>query len=71
MRSKWKMKRMSAMLLLGCAYADGCFTAEETILAAYFRGKCIQESNLPPGRHSHRYRKPYLSFAKVVWPLLV
>ncbi|CAF3488066.1 unnamed protein product, partial [Rotaria sp. Silwood1] len=32
-----------------CAYADGCFTAEETILAAYFRGKCIQEANLPAG----------------------
>lgn len=24
---------------LGCAYADGCFTAEETVLAAYLRGK--------------------------------
>ncbi|CAG5024484.1 unnamed protein product [Parnassius apollo] len=23
---------------LGCAYADGCFTAEEMILAAYYRG---------------------------------
>jgi fatty acid synthase, animal type len=23
---------------LGCAYADGCFTAEEMILAAYSRG---------------------------------
>ncbi|UJR30710.1 hypothetical protein I4U23_018230 [Adineta vaga] len=34
---------------LGCAYADGCFSAEETVLAAYFRGKCIQEANLPPG----------------------
>lgn len=36
---------------LGCAYADGCFTAEETILAAYFRGKCIQEANLSPGKY--------------------
>ena len=35
---------------LGCAYADGCFSAEETILAAYFRGKCIQEANLPAGK---------------------
>ncbi|UJR12471.1 hypothetical protein I4U23_016646 [Adineta vaga] len=34
---------------LGCAYVDGCFSAEETILAAYFRGKCVQEANLPPG----------------------
>lgn len=23
---------------LGCAYADGCFTAEEMILSAYSRG---------------------------------
>lgn len=23
---------------LGCAYADGCFTAEEMILSAYYRG---------------------------------
>ena len=38
-------------VLLGCAYADGCFTAEETILAAYFRGKCIQEANLPAGKN--------------------
>ena len=34
---------------LGCAYADGCFTAEQTVLAAYWRGRCIQEANLPPG----------------------
>ncbi|KAK0166754.1 hypothetical protein PV327_004243 [Microctonus hyperodae] len=29
---------------LGCAYADGCFTAEETILAAYFRGSASLEA---------------------------
>lgn len=23
---------------LGCAYADGCLTAEEMILSAYYRG---------------------------------
>jgi fatty acid synthase len=34
---------------LGCAYADGCFSAEETLLAAYYRGKCIEEANLPAG----------------------
>ncbi|KAK3090166.1 hypothetical protein FSP39_009679 [Pinctada imbricata] len=34
---------------LGCGYADGSLTAEETVLAAYWRGRCIQESNLPPG----------------------
>ncbi|XP_071129497.1 fatty acid synthase-like isoform X4 [Mytilus edulis] len=34
---------------LGCGYADGCQTAEETVLAAYWRGYCIAEANLPPG----------------------
>ena len=34
---------------LGCAYADGGLTAEETVLAAYWRGRCVQEANLPPG----------------------
>ncbi|XP_055698842.1 fatty acid synthase [Phlebotomus papatasi] len=29
---------------LGCAYADGCFTAEEMILAAYCRGKVSVET---------------------------
>ncbi|CAB3365146.1 Hypothetical predicted protein [Cloeon dipterum] len=34
---------------LGCAYADGTFTPEQTVLAAYWRGRCILESKLPPG----------------------
>ncbi|XP_015126151.1 fatty acid synthase [Diachasma alloeum] len=34
---------------LGCAYADGTFTPEQTVLAAYWRGKSIDESKLPPG----------------------
>ncbi|KAL3877568.1 hypothetical protein ACJMK2_035265 [Sinanodonta woodiana] len=34
---------------LGCAYADGSLTAEETILAAYWRGRCIREAQLPAG----------------------
>lgn len=34
---------------LGCAYADGCFTPEQTVLAAYWRGKSIIDSNLAPG----------------------
>ncbi|XP_059470308.1 fatty acid synthase [Neocloeon triangulifer] len=34
---------------LGCAYADGTFTAEQAVLAAYWRGRCILESKLPPG----------------------
>ncbi|XP_063541437.1 fatty acid synthase-like isoform X1 [Cydia strobilella] len=29
---------------LGCAYADGCFTAEQMILAAYYRGKASVET---------------------------
>lgn len=34
---------------VGCAYADGTFTAEQAVLAAYSRGKAILESNLPEG----------------------
>ena len=34
---------------LGCAYADGSLTAEETVTAAYWRGYCIQTAKLPPG----------------------
>lgn len=34
---------------LGCAYADGTFTAQQTVLAAFWRGRSILESKLPPG----------------------
>lgn len=34
---------------LGCGYADGSLTARETVLSAYWRGKCIVESKLEPG----------------------
>ena len=34
---------------LACAYADGGLTAQETVLAAYMRGRCIAEAKLPPG----------------------
>ncbi|XP_068233154.1 fatty acid synthase [Palaemon carinicauda] len=34
---------------LGCAYADGTLTAEQTVLAAYWRGRAVQEATLPPG----------------------
>ncbi|KAL0116142.1 hypothetical protein PUN28_011183 [Cardiocondyla obscurior] len=34
---------------LGCAYADGTFTPEQTVLAAYSRGKAILDSKLAPG----------------------
>ena len=34
---------------LGCAYADGCFTAEQMVLSALSRGMASVESNLPRG----------------------
>lgn len=34
---------------LGCAYADGTFTATQAVLAAYWRGRSIMESKLPTG----------------------
>nr|CAD7435082.1 unnamed protein product [Timema monikensis] len=34
---------------LGCAYMDGCFTAEETLLAAYYRGLASNETELIQG----------------------
>lgn len=34
---------------LGCAYADGCFTPEQAVLAAYWRGKSILDTDLAPG----------------------
>ena len=34
---------------LGCGYADGALTADETVLAAYWRGRCVQEAKLPLG----------------------
>jgi len=32
-----------------CAYIDGAFTLEETILCAYYRGKSIVDSKIEPG----------------------
>ena len=34
---------------LGCAYADGCLSGAETVLAAYWRGRCVKDANLPAG----------------------
>ena len=34
---------------LGCAYADGCFTAEQMILSAYFRGLASIETKVIKG----------------------
>ena len=34
---------------LGCAYADNSLTAEQTLLAAYYRGKASIDTKLIPG----------------------
>nr|XP_033816212.1 fatty acid synthase [Geotrypetes seraphini] len=34
---------------LACGYADNSLSHEEAILAAYWRGRCIKEAQLPPG----------------------
>lgn len=34
---------------LGCAYADGCFTAEQMLLAAYYRGLVSLETEFIHG----------------------
>lgn len=34
---------------LGCSYVDGCFTAEEMLLAAYYRGRASLETELING----------------------
>uniref|UniRef100_A0A672GZY7 Fatty acid synthase n=1 Tax=Salarias fasciatus TaxID=181472 RepID=A0A672GZY7_SALFA len=34
---------------LACGYADGSLSQAEAVLAAYWRGRCIQEADLPPG----------------------
>lgn len=34
---------------VACGYADGCLSREEAVLAAYWRGQCIKEANVPPG----------------------
>lgn len=35
---------------LGCAYADNCFSREQTVLAAYWRGRSILDTDLIPGQ---------------------
>jgi fatty acid synthase len=34
---------------LGCSYMDGCFTAEQMVLAAYYRGRASLETKLIHG----------------------
>ena len=33
-----------------CAYADGCLTLEQTMLCSYWRGKVVENSNIPDGK---------------------
>ncbi|GFR72937.1 fatty acid synthase-like [Elysia marginata] len=35
---------------VGCAYCDGCLTAEEAVLTSYWRGKCVADASLAPGK---------------------
>jgi len=34
---------------VGCAYVDGCFTAEQMVLAAYYLGRAFLETELIKG----------------------
>ena len=34
---------------IACAYADGCLTLEQTMLCSYWRGKVIEDGNIPFG----------------------
>lgn len=34
---------------LGCAYGDNVFNHEQMLLAAYWRGKCVEDAHLPHG----------------------
>ncbi|RVE51369.1 hypothetical protein evm_003924 [Chilo suppressalis] len=34
---------------LGCAYVDKSFTAEQAVMASYWRGRCIVDAKLAPG----------------------
>lgn len=36
-------------MLAGCAYADETLTAEQAVLAAYWRGRSIADARLAPG----------------------
>lgn len=51
---------------LGCAYADGTLTAQQTVLAAYSRGRAILDSKLPPGAMAAVGECPSVELIKVV-----
>ena len=35
---------------IACAYADGCLTLEQTMLCSYWRGKVVEDGNIPSGK---------------------
>lgn len=35
---------------LGCGYADGTLTPEQTVLSAYWRGRAVEEAGMPQGK---------------------
>ena len=35
---------------ISCAYADGCLTLEQTMLCSFWRGKVVEDSNIPSGK---------------------
>lgn len=40
---------INLLRMIGCAYADRTFTAEQAVLAAYWRGRSILDSKVPKG----------------------
>ncbi|KAL3200534.1 hypothetical protein MRX96_013181 [Rhipicephalus microplus] len=49
-----------------CAYADEGFTAEQTVLCAYWRGRCVELENLPKGGHG--CSRPHVGGSKKALP---
>ena len=35
---------------IACAYADGCLTLQQAMLCSYWRGKVVEDSNVPSGK---------------------
>lgn len=54
---------------LGCAYADGSLTAEQMILAAYYRGRASIEANLIKGFMAAVGKYTTFSKLKAILPL--
>jgi len=50
---------------LACGYADGSLTHTEAVLAAYWRGRCIKEANLPPGGMAAVGKRAFTAFLQL------